>query len=58
MNTSSALSFLEIAKRVDSRIKTLKAVVTIKIQAMILIRALSLSVETANGRAVGEDMSW
>ena len=58
MNTSSALSFFEIAKRVDNRIETLKAVVTIKTQAMILMRALWLSVETNNGRAVGEDMSW
>ena len=56
MNRSSVLSFFEIAKRVDNRIKTLKAVVTIKIQAMILMRALWLFVETNKGRVVGEDM--
>ena len=54
----TALSFFEIAKRVDNRIQKLKTVVTIKIQVMILMRALWLSVETNNGRAVGEDMSW
>ena len=58
MNTSSVLSLFEIAKRIDNRIETLKAVVTIKTQAIILIRALWLSVETNNGRAVGEDMTW
>ena len=58
MNTSSAFSFFEIGKRVDNRIKTLKAVVITKTQAMILTRALWLSVETNNGRVVGEDMSW
>lgn len=40
MNTSSALNFLEMAKRVDNRIKTLRAVVTINTQATILMSEL------------------